>query len=189
MLFPRKSKPLLFLAPLALGIIGAVFAFGGACGPTAVSSLDPTCKPLFVRLTRGWLAGQSSDADYYMHRFYVRSRSLSPISAALFEQLEDWKIYRGALKRGTFTVCERSVTGSNAVLWVGYDSKIPLKCTGVSRLVDRNGHTIGLIDAGNRTVVGTTRHIWSAVCSEAPSPMAQYILEVDGRKIFLLKVR
>lgn len=185
MLLRSEPDTRIRLLALCVGIAGAILVVTLSCKPTIVS-LAPELKPMFVRVTRGYVCGETPQTKDYMHRFYVRSSSLSPMSGALFEQLEDLKVYRGALQRGTFTVCERIVTGSNTVLWVGYDSKIPLGCTGTWCLVDQDGKKLELSELENHTVKNTTRHVWSAVCSQAPHSLQQYTLQIDNRKILLL---
>ena len=107
------------------------------------------------------------------------------MSAELFESLEDLHIYRNALESGTYTVCERIVMGSNVVFWVGYDSKNPLICTGACYLVNGNGKKLALREPEARNVNHSTRHVWSAVCSEAPHSGQDYKLEVSNHEILL----
>lgn len=181
-----RARPKRLIGSLAFGVgLAVVTVTIIVVRKPATVSLDPSCRAMFVKVTRGYLSGTSPQACYYMHRFYIRSASLSPMSATLFEQLKDWRIYRNALQQGTFTVCERIVTGSNAVFWIGYDSKIPLSCVGALSLQDRNGNTLTLSQAENHTVKSTTRHVWSAVCSEVPRSTRQYMLQIDNRKIFI----
>jgi hypothetical protein len=184
-MLPREASRRIRFLSLGVVTAGAMLALVMSCRPTTVS-LAPELRPLFVRVTRGYVFVETPQGQDYMHRFYVRSSSLAPMSAPLFEQLEEWKVYRGALQRGTFTVCERSVAGSNAVLWIGYDSKIPLACTGAWYLLDRNGKKVALREMENHTLKNTRRHVWSAVCSGALQSGERYALQTDDRRILLL---
>src|SRR5437667_11094000 len=184
MLVPPKVKPL--GAALAVCLIGATLLVITALRPVAIG-IDRSCQPRFVRLTSGWVSEQYNDAMQYMHRFYVRSQSFSPMRWELFESLEDCGFYRGALQRGTFTVCEREVWGSNAVLWVGYEAVTPFNCSNAGCLSSPRGKAIRLTEMENRRIPGTDRYIWSAVCSAAPKSGEEYTLELGRQHVFLCR--